>query len=64
MVRARIVDARQRTSLVPKRLLYFAYAVTSYLIFLTTFLYAIDLVGGFPGAASTIENDKAGHALS
>jgi methanethiol S-methyltransferase len=30
-----------------KRLLYFAYSVTSYLIFLFTFLYAIAFVGGF-----------------
>jgi methanethiol S-methyltransferase len=30
-----------------KRLLYFAYAATSYLIFLATFLYAIAFVGGF-----------------
>ena len=30
-----------------KRLLYFAYAATAYLIFLTTFLYAIAFVGGF-----------------
>jgi protein-S-isoprenylcysteine O-methyltransferase Ste14 len=30
-----------------KRLLYFAYSATSYLIFLATFLYAIAFVGGF-----------------
>ena len=30
-----------------KRLFYFAYSVTSYLIFLATFLYAIAFVGGF-----------------
>jgi methanethiol S-methyltransferase len=30
-----------------KRSLYFAYSVTSYLIFLATFLYAIAFVGGF-----------------
>ena len=31
----------------PKRLLFFTYAVTSYLVFLATFLYAIAFVGGF-----------------
>ena len=31
-----------------KRLLYFAYAAASYLIFLATFLYAIAFVGGLP----------------
>ena len=46
-VRARIVRTRQRSSPVLKRLLFFAYAVTSYLIFLATFLYAIAFVGGF-----------------
>jgi protein-S-isoprenylcysteine O-methyltransferase Ste14 len=30
-----------------KRLLYFAYSATAYLIFLATFLYAIAFVGGF-----------------
>ena len=31
----------------PKRLLYFGYALTAYLTFLATFLYAIAFVGGF-----------------
>jgi protein-S-isoprenylcysteine O-methyltransferase Ste14 len=38
---------RKGSAHVLKRLLYFTYAATAYLIFLTTFLYAIAFVGGF-----------------
>src|SRR4051812_11087961 len=36
-----------RRACVMKRLLFYAYGLTSYLIFLATFLYAIAFVGGF-----------------
>src|SRR5512145_3229872 len=51
MARATLARAscalRTQEPAVFKRLFYFAYAVTSYLTFLATFLYAIAFVGGF-----------------
>lgn len=42
-----MLEGVQGGNAVPKRLLFFAYGVTSYVIFLATFAYAIAFVGGF-----------------
>jgi hypothetical protein len=42
-----------------KRLVFFAYGLTSYVIFLGTFLYAIAFVGGF-GVAARLDGPLKG----
>ena len=46
----------------PKRILFFAYGIFSYLIFLGTFLYAIGFIGNF-GVPSTLDGAATGSLL-
>lgn len=43
-----------------KRILFFAYGVFSYLVFLGTFLYAVCFIGNF-GVSRTLDGDASGH---
>jgi protein-S-isoprenylcysteine O-methyltransferase Ste14 len=50
------------TKTMPKRILFFAYGIFSYLIFLGTFLYAIGFIGNF-GVPSTLDGAATGSLL-